>query len=140
MVVCRTEVIIYVVERSPNGTSKRVPASNLFNCMETANVKSQLQQLGVMMSVTRTALSPAQLKQLLQNPPAGTHRFLCASGEVSLLTRLSISMSISMLVLLVFNIETSCVAWHFWICSRFLSGVDPIIWEQAKVDNPDPEK
>lgn len=67
----RTEVMIYVVERSPNGTSKRVPASTLFNYMEQANVKNQLQQLGVMMSVTRTALSHAQLKQLLQNPPAG---------------------------------------------------------------------
>ncbi|KAI4895421.1 hypothetical protein NFI96_024319, partial [Prochilodus magdalenae] len=85
----QTEVVIYLVERSPNGTSKRVPATNLFNYVEQANIKSQLQQLGVTMSVTRTALSPAQLKQLLQNPPAG---------------------------------------------------VDPIIWEQAKVDNPDPEK
>ncbi|XP_026784679.1 nucleoporin p54 isoform X2 [Pangasianodon hypophthalmus] len=85
----QTEVIIYVVERSPNGTSKRVPASTLFNYVEQNNIKSQLQQLGVVMSVTRTALSPAQLKQLLQNPPAG---------------------------------------------------VDPIIWEQAKVDNPEPEK
>ncbi|XP_030624408.1 nucleoporin p54 [Chanos chanos] len=85
----QTEVIVYVVERSANGTSKRVPATTLFSYMEQANVKTQLQQLGVIMSVARTALSPAQLKQLLQNPPAG---------------------------------------------------VDPIIWEQAKVDNPDPEK
>ncbi|KAG7320745.1 hypothetical protein KOW79_015160 [Hemibagrus wyckioides] len=85
----QTEVIIYVVERSPNGTSKRVPASTLYSYVEQANIKSQLQQLGVLMSVPRTALSPAQLKQLLHNSPAG---------------------------------------------------VDPIIWEQAKVDNPDPEK
>ncbi|KAG9354111.1 hypothetical protein JZ751_012235 [Albula glossodonta] len=85
----QTEVIIYVVERSPNGTSKRIPATTLFSYVEQANVKPQLQQLGVVMSVTRTELSPTQLKQLLQNPPAG---------------------------------------------------VDPIIWEQAKVDNPDPEK
>nr|XP_055036973.1 nucleoporin p54 isoform X1 [Misgurnus anguillicaudatus] len=85
----QTEVIIYLVERSPNGMSKRVPASTLFNYMEQMNVKLQLQQLGVTMTVSRTALTPAQLKQLLQNPPAG---------------------------------------------------VDPIIWEQAKVDNPDPEK
>uniref|UniRef100_A0AAR2IJX6 54 kDa nucleoporin n=1 Tax=Pygocentrus nattereri TaxID=42514 RepID=A0AAR2IJX6_PYGNA len=85
----QTEVIIYVVERSPNGTSKRVPATTLFNYVEQTNVKGQLQQLGVTMSVTRTSLSPAQLKQLLQNPPAG---------------------------------------------------VDPIIWEQAKVDNPEPER
>ncbi|KAM9820611.1 nucleoporin p54 [Neosynchiropus ocellatus] len=85
----QTEVIIYVVERSPNGTSKRIPASTLFTYLEQANVKVQLTQLGVIMSVTRTELSPAQLKQLLQTPPAG---------------------------------------------------VDPIIWEQAKVDNPEPEK
>ncbi|XP_043090212.1 nucleoporin p54 isoform X2 [Puntigrus tetrazona] len=85
----QTEMIIYLVERSPNGTSKRVPASTLYSYMEQLNVKSALQQLGVLMAVSRTALTPAQLKQLLQNPPAG---------------------------------------------------VDPIIWEQAKVDNPDPEK
>ncbi|XP_062867846.1 nucleoporin p54 isoform X1 [Trichomycterus rosablanca] len=85
----QTEVIIYLVERSPNGTSKRVSATTLFNVMEHANIKAQLQQLGVIMSVPRTALSPAQLKQLLENSPAG---------------------------------------------------VDPIIWEQAKEDNPDPEK
>ncbi|KAM9841088.1 nucleoporin p54 [Aulostomus maculatus] len=85
----QTEVIVYVVERSPNGTSKRIPASTLFSYLEQANVKVQLTQIGVVMSVTRTELSPAQLKQLLQNAPAG---------------------------------------------------VDPIIWEQAKVDNPDPEK
>ncbi|XP_029921681.1 nucleoporin p54 isoform X2 [Myripristis murdjan] len=85
----QTEVIVYVVERSPNGTSKRIPASTLFNYVEQANIKGQLTQIGVLMTVTRTELSPAQLKQLLQNAPAG---------------------------------------------------VDPIIWEQAKVDNPDPEK
>ncbi|XP_018517970.1 nucleoporin p54 isoform X2 [Lates calcarifer] len=85
----QTEVTIYVVERSPNGTSKRIPATTLFSFLEQANIKVQLSQIGVAMSVTRTELSPAQLKQLLQNAPAG---------------------------------------------------VDPIIWEQAKVDNPDPEK
>ncbi|KAJ7986778.1 hypothetical protein DPEC_G00331910 [Dallia pectoralis] len=85
----QTEVVIYVVERSPNGTSKRIPATTLFSYVEQANIKAQLAQLGVFMSVTRTELSPAQLKQLLANPPAG---------------------------------------------------VDPIIWEQAKVDNPDADK
>ncbi|XP_068430724.1 nucleoporin p54 isoform X1 [Clinocottus analis] len=85
----QTEVVVYVVERSPNGTSKRIPATTLFSYLEQANVKTQLGQIGVVMTVARTELSPAQLKQLLQNAPAG---------------------------------------------------VDPIIWEQAKVDNPDPEK
>ncbi|XP_049565343.1 nucleoporin p54 isoform X2 [Orcinus orca] len=85
----QTEVVIYVVERSPNGTSRRVPATTLYAHFEQTNIKTQLQQLGVTLSMTRTELSPAQIKQLLQNPPAG---------------------------------------------------VDPIIWEQAKVDNPDSEK
>ncbi|KAL2304607.1 hypothetical protein Nmel_006558 [Mimus melanotis] len=85
----QTEVIIYVVERSPNGTSRRVPATTLYTHFEQANIKSSLQQLGVSLAMARTELSPAQVKQLLQNPPAG---------------------------------------------------VDPIIWEQAKVDNPDPDK
>uniref|UniRef100_A0A672UEI0 54 kDa nucleoporin n=1 Tax=Strigops habroptila TaxID=2489341 RepID=A0A672UEI0_STRHB len=79
----QTEVIIYIVERSPNGTSRRVPATTLYAHFEQPNIKSSLQQLGV-----------TQVKQLLQNPPA---RY---------------------------------VVW----------GVDPIIWEQAKVDNPDPDK
>ncbi|XP_060043868.1 nucleoporin p54 isoform X2 [Erinaceus europaeus] len=85
----QTEVVIYVVERSPNGTSRRVPATTLYAHFEQNNIKTQLQQIGVTLSMTRTELSPAQVKQLLQNPPAG---------------------------------------------------VDPIIWEQAKVDNPDSEK
>ncbi|KAJ1204890.1 hypothetical protein NDU88_000325 [Pleurodeles waltl] len=85
----QTEVVIYVVERSPNGTSRRVPSSTLYSYFEQANVKNTLQQIGVTASMARTELSPAQIKQLLQNPPAG---------------------------------------------------VDPIIWEQAKVDNPDAEK
>lgn len=85
----QTEVVIYVVERSPNGTSRRVPATTLYSHFEQTAIKSQLQNLGVTLSMTRTELSPAQIKQLLQNPPAG---------------------------------------------------VDPIIWEQAKVDNPDSEK
>lgn len=85
----QTEVIVYVVERSPNGTSKRITASTLYGFVEQANVKAQLAQMGVLMSVSRTELSQAQQKQLLHHAPAG---------------------------------------------------VDPIIWEQAKVDNPDPDK
>lgn len=85
----QTEVIIYVVERSPNGTSRRVPATVLNSYFEQVNIKSNLQQLGVILTIARTELSPAQIKQLLQNPPAG---------------------------------------------------VDPVIWDQAKSDNPDPDR
>lgn len=72
----RTEVIIYLVERSLNGTSKRIPATTLSSFLEQNNVKTQLAQLGVLMSVTRTELSPAQLKQLLQNAPAGERLYV----------------------------------------------------------------
>ncbi|KAJ8402136.1 hypothetical protein AAFF_G00373710 [Aldrovandia affinis] len=105
----QTEVVIYVVERSPNGTSKRIPATTLYSYVEQMNVKAQLQQLGVVMSVTLTELSPTQLKQLLQNPPG---RSVCGQSRT-------------------------------WLSSPPVSlpcCVDPIIWEQAKVDNPDPEK
>lgn len=74
---CRTEVIIYLVERSPNGTSKRIPATTLFSYLEQANIKAQLAQIGVVMSATRAELSPAQLKQLLQNAPAGQRMEAC---------------------------------------------------------------
>lgn len=70
-------MIIYVVERSLNGTSKRIPATTLFSYLEQANIKAQLTQIGVAMSVTRTELSPAQLKQLLQNAPAGECTIAC---------------------------------------------------------------
>ncbi|XP_069832835.1 nucleoporin p54 [Dendropsophus ebraccatus] len=85
----QTEVIIYVVERSLNGTSRRVAASVLNNHFEQPNVKSSLQQLGVILTIARTELSPAQIKQLLQNPPAG---------------------------------------------------VEAVIWDQAKIDNPEPDR
>lgn len=65
-------MIVYVVERSLNGTSKRIPATTLFNFLEQANIKVQLSQIGVARSVPRTELSPAQLKQLQQNAPTGT--------------------------------------------------------------------
>lgn len=72
-------MIIYLVERSPNGMSKRIPATTLFSFLEQANIKAQLTQIGVVMSATRAELSPAQLKQLLQNAPAGrrTDSHLC---------------------------------------------------------------
>uniref|UniRef100_A0A4W3H6W0 54 kDa nucleoporin n=1 Tax=Callorhinchus milii TaxID=7868 RepID=A0A4W3H6W0_CALMI len=67
----QTEMVIYIIERFPNGNSRRVPATNLYSLLEQANVKNQLMQLGVLVTLPRTELSPAQIKQLLQNPPAG---------------------------------------------------------------------
>lgn len=77
-------MIIYLVERSPNGMSKRIPATTLFTYLEQANIKGQLTQIGVVMSATRAELSPAQLKQLLQNAPAGRRARTHACAIVSL--------------------------------------------------------
>ncbi|KAM4050023.1 nucleoporin p54 isoform 2-T2 [Anomaloglossus baeobatrachus] len=85
----QTDVIIYVVERSPNGTSRRVSATILNNHFEQNNIKANLQQLGVTLTIARTEMSPAQIKQLLQNPP---------------------------------------------------TGVESVIWDQAKIDNPEPDR
>lgn len=118
---CRTEVIIYLVERSPNGMSKRIPATTLFTYLEQANVKAQLTQIGVVMSATRAELSPAQLKQLLQNAPAGGRAHGCTPAPSSPFLTAQ---------------QTLSLGWVFFVSA----GVDPIIWEQAKVDNPDPER
>nr|7TBJ_P1 Chain P1, NUP54 Ferrodoxin-like domain [Homo sapiens]7TBJ_P2 Chain P2, NUP54 Ferrodoxin-like domain [Homo sapiens]7TBJ_P3 Chain P3, NUP54 Ferrodoxin-like domain [Homo sapiens]7TBJ_P4 Chain P4, NUP54 Ferrodoxin-like domain [Homo sapiens]7TBK_P1 Chain P1, NUP54 Ferrodoxin-like domain [Homo sapiens]7TBK_P2 Chain P2, NUP54 Ferrodoxin-like domain [Homo sapiens]7TBK_P3 Chain P3, NUP54 Ferrodoxin-like domain [Homo sapiens]7TBK_P4 Chain P4, NUP54 Ferrodoxin-like domain [Homo sapiens]7TBL_P1 Chai len=64
----QTEVIIYVVERSPNGTSRRVGASALFSYFEQAHIKANMQSLGVTGAMAQTELSPVQIKQLIQNP------------------------------------------------------------------------
>lgn len=81
-------MIIYLVERSPNGISKRIPSSTLFSYLEQATIKVQLTQLGVVMSVTRTELSPAQLKQLLQNAPAGEYTQACVCYDITGFVRL----------------------------------------------------
>ncbi|XP_018409077.1 PREDICTED: nucleoporin p54 isoform X2 [Nanorana parkeri] len=78
----QVEVVIYVVERSPNGTSRRVPSSSLQGYFEQANVKANLQQLGVALTMARTELSPTQIKQLLQNPPAGVDRNIWEQAKI----------------------------------------------------------
>eukprot|EP00058_Branchiostoma_floridae_P001530 XP_002587018.1 hypothetical protein BRAFLDRAFT_103834 [Branchiostoma floridae] len=85
----KSEVIIYIIERNPNGTSRRIAASELFNFLNQNHVKTQLTQLGVVNMVAKTTLTAAQIKQLTDTPPAG---------------------------------------------------IDPLIWEQAKKDNPDPQR
>jgi len=84
----KCEVIIYLVERQANGTSRRILATELYAFLSQANCQNQMTQLGVENMVAKTALSESQLKQFLDTPPIG---------------------------------------------------VDTILWEQAKKDNPDPK-
>jgi len=85
----RSEVIMYVVERHPNGSSRTIPATDVFTHLSQPNIKTQLQTYGIINILMKTSMSPAQLQQYLDNPPVG---------------------------------------------------IDSLLWEQAKKDNPDPQR
>lgn len=85
----RSEVILYVVERHPNGSSRTVPATDVFTHLNQANIKTQLQSIGIVNIYMKTSMSPSQLQHYLENPPVG---------------------------------------------------IDSLLWEQAKKDNPDPQR
>ncbi|XP_013783741.1 nuclear pore complex protein Nup54-like [Limulus polyphemus] len=84
----RTEVIIYLIERAPTGLSRRVPTHELQAFLEQNHIKTHLNSMGILSCVPRSAPTKDQLKEYLDNPPAG---------------------------------------------------IDPLLWQQAKMDNPDPD-
>ncbi|XP_022079496.1 nuclear pore complex protein Nup54-like [Acanthaster planci] len=67
----KTEVIIYIQERSPTGLTRRIPASTAFGFFSQANIKTQLGSLGVVDMVPKLALSEAQIDAYLSTPPLG---------------------------------------------------------------------
>ncbi|XP_038054996.1 nuclear pore complex protein Nup54-like [Patiria miniata] len=67
----KTEVIIYIQERSPTGLSRRIPASTAFSFFSQSNIKAQLGSLGVVDMVPKLALSEAQIDAYLSTPPLG---------------------------------------------------------------------
>ena len=70
---CRTELVIYVLERPASGPAKRVLCVDLFNFLNQANIKPQLSaQLTVDNIVPKMGWSKEQLKEYLDKPPAGT--------------------------------------------------------------------
>lgn len=87
----KCQLVIYVEERSqlaPNDT-KRILATDLANYLNQANVKTQLNNLGITEVLALVLPDEDQLKEYLENPP---------------------------------------------------KGVDPRMWRQAKLDNPDSTK
>ncbi|XP_025084841.1 nucleoporin p54-like isoform X2 [Pomacea canaliculata] len=86
----RTELIIYVIERPAQGPAKRVPAQELCNFFQQQAQWSQLtSQLAAERILPKMGWTPEQIKEYLNNPPAG---------------------------------------------------IDPLLWRQAKLDNPDPDR
>ncbi|XP_033111214.1 nuclear pore complex protein Nup54-like isoform X2 [Anneissia japonica] len=67
----KTEVTIYVQQRTPAGKSQRIKASDLFSYFSGGTPKTQLTQLGVVNLVPFTRLSEEDLNQYLASPPMG---------------------------------------------------------------------
>ena len=65
-------MIIYVQERAPTGTTKRILASDLFMFLTSGVPKQQLTtQLSVTNVIQKTGFSSEQLKHHLENPSSG---------------------------------------------------------------------
>jgi len=72
--LCRTEMMLYLQERSPTGTTRRIPASDVYKVVTSnANIKQQLSNLCVENLITKLAFDQEQLQQYLDNPPAGNY-------------------------------------------------------------------
>lgn len=67
----KCEVTIYIMERSPNGVTKRVPAQMAYNALNQSTVQTHLGSLGVTRIAPRVQLSSSQLQEYLKNPPLG---------------------------------------------------------------------
>lgn len=83
----KTQVVIYIQEKSVTGSSRRIPATDMSNYLLTQ--KQQLTSLGADNVFPQVTPDKEQVKEYLDNPPAG---------------------------------------------------IDPRLWKQAQLDNPNPEK
>ena len=65
-------MILYLQERSPTGTARRIPASDVYKAVTSnMSIKQQLSTLCVENLITKLAFDKEQLQQYLDNPPAG---------------------------------------------------------------------
>ena len=106
---------VYVQERQANGTTRRLPASDVMQALgaQAANLKSQLCVANIL---PKAAMTREQLKNYLAMPPSGNARF-CVFIEF----------------LFKYKIYND-------VFFSFHSGIDPLIWQQAILDNPNPDK
>ena len=66
-------MILFVQERSQTGATRRLPATEVFNFFNQSQIQMQLiQHLAVEKVFPKTGMTAEQLKQYLDNPPAGT--------------------------------------------------------------------
>ncbi|CAG2252553.1 NUP54 [Mytilus edulis] len=79
----KTELVIYILERPASGPAKRITASELFQFLNTPNIKQQITtQLAAEDIWQKTGFTPEQLKVYLENPPAGIHPFIWEQAKL----------------------------------------------------------
>ena len=67
-------MIFYIQERSQTGATRRLPATEVFNFFNSTQTQTQLtQHLAVEKVFPKTGMTAEQLKQYLENPPAGLY-------------------------------------------------------------------
>jgi len=69
----RTELVVYVMERPQMGPAKRCLASDVCNALNSPAMKQQINSQLNVESITAKVLTKDQLKQYLDNPPAGEY-------------------------------------------------------------------
>lgn len=67
----RTEMVIYVQDRLPNGSVKKVQASLLHKALCQGNVSTQLKNAGVEQAIPKASMSESALQYYLDTPPSG---------------------------------------------------------------------
>ena len=73
----RTELVIYVLERPPQGPAKRIPARELCAFLQQQMQWSQLtSQLSTESIAPKMGWSPEQIKEYMDTPPAGENQFV----------------------------------------------------------------
>ncbi len=85
---------MYVQERSQTGATRRLPATEVFNFFSQNNIQTQLvQHLAVGKAFPKTGMTGEQLKQYLDNPPAGV--LTSTDGDLTKTLRISRSATLS---------------------------------------------
>ncbi|XP_062510356.1 nuclear pore complex protein Nup54-like [Corticium candelabrum] len=72
----RCEVVLYVSEVSAAGGTRRVPASRLYDVLQSTMMQSQLKQVGVVRLYLKSGMTSTQIQSYLDNPPVGIDDFM----------------------------------------------------------------
>lgn len=128
-------------QSSTTGHVRRVPASELHRFMMQPNIQQQLkQQLFIEACMPRAIMSEKQIGDLISHPPSGEFsyqeiacvRIIYRPGSRS-------CFSITPQINMDWSDKRSADIFVIVFIGTLILGIDPVVWEQAKRDNPDPK-